>query len=372
MRIHASRRKAARPQAVDERAQGRLILNPSARANNCLRAIWASRAEIVKPACARSLVAMLALGTLAPLLAGAAAAERYPVRPIRIVVPSAPGGGPDAFARLIGAALTEAWGQQTVADNRAGAAGNIGAEIAARAPADGYTMLVASLQQVVTTLLFRHPPFDLLRDFAPVCWAISTPFALVVTPSVPAKSVKDLIVIAKAAPGKLNYGSSGTGGTLHLLMEMFRNMANVDVVHVPYKSASYMHVDLVVGQVQVAISALPAILPLSRQGKLKALGVTSGKRTPFAPDLEAIAETLPSYEMVGWYGFLVPLKTPQHLVDALNAQIVQAVQASDTRDKLLALGMEPVGSTPAAFASLIERQAEALRRTIAASGIKPE
>lgn len=302
----------------------------------------------------------------------AAAADRYPNKPIRIIVPSAPGGGPDTIARMVGAALTDAWGRQVVTDNRAGAAGNIGAEIAARAAPDGYTLLVASAQQVIAPLLFRNPPFNLIRDFSPVCWAVSTPFVLVVNPSLPAASVKELIALAKAKPGKLNYGSSGTGGTLHLLTEMFRTMADINIVHVPYKSSSYMHVDLAAGQVQLAISALPAAAPLIKQGKLRALAVTSPKRTPLAPNLETIAETVPGYEMVGWYGFVTPIKTPEAIITKLNAEIVKSLKSSEIQEKLLALGAEPVGSTPVEFASLLSRQAEAMRKTIEASGIHPE
>ncbi len=319
----------------------------------------------------RAFIALLC-AAMAGIPLAAPAAEGYPNRPIRIIIPSAPGGGPDTIARMVGTTLTEAWGQQIVADNRAGAAGNIGAQIAARAAPDGYTFLVMSAQQVVTPLLFRKPPFNLQRDFSPVCWMVSTPFVLVVTPSLPATSVKELIALAKAKPGTLNYGSSGTGGTLHLITEMFRNMAHIEVVHVPYKSASYMHVDLVAGQVQFAITALPAAAPLMKQGKLRALGVTTPKRTTLAADLEAIAETVPGYEMVGFYGLVAPIKTPEALIMKVNAGVVKALKAGDLQEKLLALGMEPVGSTPAQFGSLLSTQVDALRKTIEASGIQPE
>ena len=323
-------------------------------------------ATLTDPLCWAAVLALSSMGN------PATAADRYPDKPIRIIVPSAPGGGPDTIARLVGAALTDAWGRQVVTDYRAGAAGNIGAEIAARAAPDGYTLLVASAQQVVAPLLFRNPPFNLIRDFLPVCWIVSTPFVLVVNPSLPVTSVKELITLAKAKPGQLNYGSSGTGGTLHFLTEMFRSMAGINIVHVPYKSSSYMHVDLAAGQVQLSISALPAAAPLIKQGKLRALAVTTPKRTPLAPELPTIAETVPGYDMVGWYGLVAPVKTPEAIIAKLNAEIVKAVNSSDIQEKLLALGAEPVGSTPAEFAALLSKQAKAMRKTIEASGIRPE
>ncbi len=314
--------------------------------------------------CAAALV-LSAVGT------PATAADRYPSKPIRIIVPSAPGGGPDAISRMIGPALTETWGRQVVIDNRAGAAGNIGAEIAARAAPDGYTLLIASAQQIVGPLFFDNPPYHLIRDFSPVCVIVSTPFVLVVNPSVAAASVQELIALAKAKPGTLNYGSSGTGGTLHLLTEMFKTMANINLVHVPYKSSSFMLIDMVGGQVQLAIAALPAAAPLIKQGKLRALGITSPKRTPLAPDLEAIAETLPGYELIGWYGLVAPIRTPDRIIAMLNFEIIKALKSAEIQDKLQALGAEPVGSTPREFASLLAAQTESMRKTVKASGMRP-
>jgi tripartite-type tricarboxylate transporter receptor subunit TctC len=301
----------------------------------------------------------------------AAAADRYPSKPIRIIVPSAPGGGPDTLSRMIGPALTQAWGRQVVTDNRAGAAGNIGAEIAARAAPDGYTLLIASVQQIVGPLFFDNPPYHLIRDFSPVCLIVSTPFVLVIDPSVAATSVKELVALAKAKPGTLYYGSSGTGGTLNLLGEMFKTMADINLVHVPYKSSSFMLIDMVGGQVQLAIAALPAAAPLIKQGKLRALAVTSLKRTPLAPELEPIAETVPGYELIGWYGLVAPIKTPDRIVAMLNTEIIKALKSAEIQDKLQAIGAEPVGSTPREFASLLSAQTEAMRKTIETSGMRP-
>lgn len=300
----------------------------------------------------------------------AAEADRYPSKPIRIIVPSAPGGGPDTLTRMIGPALTQAWGRQVVTDNRAGAAGNIGAEIAARAAPDGYTLLIASAQQVVGPLFFENPPYHLIRDFSPVCLIVSTPFVLVVSPLIAATSVKELIALARAKPGTLNYGSSGTGGTLHLLGEMFKTMADINIVHVSYKSSSSMLVDMVGGQIQLAIAALPPAAPLIRQGKVRALGVTSLKRTPLAPDLEPIAETVPGYELIGWYGLVAPIRTPDRIISMLNAEIVKALKSAEIQDKLQAIGAEPVGSTPREFALLLSAQTQMMRKTIEASGMR--
>jgi len=308
------------------------------------------------------------------LITGAAAkaAERYPEKPIRIIVPSGPGGGPDVISRMVGAALTQAWGQQVVTDNRAGAAGNIGAEIAARAVPDGYTLLMASGQQIIAPLFFEKPPYHLMRDFSPVCLIVSTPFVLVINPSVAATSVKELVALAKAKPATLHYGSSGTGGTLHLLGEMFKTMADINVVHVPYKSSGFMLVDVVGGQIQFAMVALPAAIPLTRQGKLRALGVASLKRTALAPELEPIADTVPGYESTGWFGLVAPIRTPGNIIAMLNAEIVNALKVGGLREKLLATGVEPVGSTPREFAAVMVAHTESMRKTIHAASIRAD
>lgn len=319
---------------------------------------------------------MKALGTAVLVLAAVAgtagAAERYPLRPIRIVAPAAPGSGADIIARVIGSWLYDAWGQQVVTDNRAGAAGNIGTELVARAAPDGYTLLLASSQQIIAPLFFDKPPFQLVRDFAPVILIATTPNLLCAHPSVAATSVRELIALAKAKPGALHYGSSGTGGTQHLSMEMLKTMAGIDFLHVPYKSTVYALVDVMAGQVQLVISALPVAMPLVRQGKLKALGVTSLKRSPFAPDIAPIADTVPGYETVSWYGLVAPAKTPPALVARLNAEVVRAMQSPEFQDKLNALGAEPRGTTPAEFSAFIAAHTEKLRAAVVATGIRSQ
>lgn len=310
--------------------------------------------------------AVLLLGAALP----AAAADGYPSKPIRIIVPSAPGSGPDIIARLIGGKLTDAWGQQIVADDRAGAAGIIGSEIAAKAASDGYTLELVTSQTLISTLFFDKLPFNLLKDFSPICLIASTPYVLVANPAVPVTSIKELIALAKAKPGTLHYGSSGTGGALHLVGEMFKIMADVNIVHVPYKSVVYALIDVMGGQVELAYSVVPAALPMIKQKKLRALGVTSLKRTPLVPDVEAIAETVPGYEILGWYGMVAPVKTPDAIIATLNAEIIKALQSAEVRDKLRALGAEPMGTTPREFASFLSAEMDKTRKTVKASGMR--
>jgi len=306
-----------------------------------------------------------------PTCAGAAAlADQYPARPIRIVAPAAPGSGADIISRIVGSRMFESWGQQVVTDNRSGAAGNIGTELVARALPDGYTLLLASSQQLIAPLFFDKPPFHLVRDFSPVVLIATTPNVMCSHPAVPVTSVKELVVLAKTKPGMLYYGSSGTGGTQHLAMEMFKTMAGVDVVHVPYKSTVYAVLDVMAGQVQLVISALPVSMPLVRQGKLKALGVTSLKRTLFAPELEPIADTVAGYETVSWYGVVAPAKTPLSIIRKLNAEVIRAMRSPEFQERLNVLGAEPRGSTPIEFSEFMLAHSEKLRVSVAASGIR--
>lgn len=302
----------------------------------------------------------------------AAAADRYPSKPIRIIVPGAPASGPDIFSRLIGSRLTESWGQQVVVDNRAGAGGTIAAEITFRATPDGYTLLMSTSQTLISSLFFEKLPYHLLRDFSPICLIGSTPFVLVANPSVAATSVKELIALAKAKPGTLHYGSAGTGGALHLVGETFKTMADINLVHVPYKSVVYALTEVVGGQIQLAFSVVPAALPMIKQGKLRALGVTSVKRTPLAPELEAIAETVAGYEMNAWFGLLAPRKTPDEIIARLNAETVKALKSAETREKLRALGTDPIGTTPREFALFLSAQMETTRKTMNTSGMRPD
>jgi tripartite-type tricarboxylate transporter receptor subunit TctC len=300
----------------------------------------------------------------------AAAAESYPLKPIRVIVPSSPSSGPDVITRLIGSVFTETWGQQVVADNRAGSAGNIGAEIAARAAPDGYTLFMGSSQQITGPLVFDKLQYSLIRDFAPISLIASTPYALIVNPSVPANSIRELIALAKARPGSLYYGTGGVGGAPHLATEMLRTMAGIELVHVPYKTIVFALLDTLAGQVQFSFSVLPAALPMVRQGKLRALGVTSLKRSSLAPELEAISETLPGYDIVGWYGLLAPQKTSPAIVNQLSGVILKAMKTAEFQEKLRALGADPIGTGPREFGSFLVEQNEKFRKLVDAAGLR--
>ena len=302
--------------------------------------------------------------------AAAAAAQAYPARPIRMVVTSTPSSGPDIIARLIGHKLTEAWGQQVIVDNRAGASGTIGAEIAARAAPDGYTLLLVPLQQAIVAASFEKLSYDLTRDFAPVSLLASVPFVLVINPSVAAGSIKELIALAKARPGELHYGSGGSGSALHIAAAILWSMTGIDLVHVPYKGVTPALTDTVGGQVQMTFVVIPAVLPLIKSGKVRAIGVTSSKRTPLVPDLPTIAESVPGYEFIGWYGLSVPAKTPAAIVSRLNSEVVKALKSSEFRDRLSGLGAEPIGTTPQEFASFMRAQIQEMRKAIKPSGAR--
>jgi len=300
----------------------------------------------------------------------AQAAEKYPVKPIRIIVPSSPSSGPDVVTRLIGSVFTELWGQQVVADNRGGSAGNIGAEIAAHSAPDGYTLFMGSAQQVTGPLVFDKLQYSLIGDFTPISLIASSPYVLIVNPSVSAASVREFISLAKSKPGALYYGTGGTGGAPHLATEMLRTMAGLDLVHVPYKTIVFALIDTMAGQVQFSFSVLPAALPMVKQGKLRALGVTSLKRSSLAPELEAIAETLPGYEVVGWYGLMAPKKTSPVIVNQLSAAILKSLKTPEMQEKLRMLGTDPIVSGPREFGDFLIAQNEKFRKLIDTAGLR--
>lgn len=289
---------------------------------------------------------------LALTLAAAIAAQGYPNKPIRFVVPYAPGGNTDILSRLIGQKLNEAWGQQVIIDNRPGAAGTVGAELVARAPADGYTLIMGSFGNIiVANSLYRNLKYDPLKDFAPVALVSLPPGMLVEHPSVPAQNVRELIAYAKSNPGKLNYGSPGSGAWNHLFFELFNANAGVTITHVPYKGIAPAVVDLLGGHVQLAISAFPTAMPHFKAGKLRALAVTSAKRSGLLPEVPTIAESgLPGYEAAGWFGVLAPAGTPSAVVVKLNAEINRMLELPEVKASLAADGAEPAGGTPAHMA----------------------
>lgn len=288
----------------------------------------------------------------------------YPVKPIRIVASTTPGSGPDIFARLIGHKLTEAWGQQVVVDNRAGASGIIGTEIAAKAAPDGYTLLILTSSHVIVAALFQKLKYDLIRDFAPVSLLGKTPFVLTVNPSVPVASVSELLALAKARPGQLHYGSGGAGTPPHLATEILKSMTGVDLVHVPFKGITPALTDTIAGQVQLTVAVVPAVLPMIKTGKLKALAVTSLTRSPLVPDLPTIAETVPGYEVIGWYSVVAPAGTPPRIIDRLHAELIRMLKTRDFQARIAGLGAESIGSTPQELGEYLRAQTAKMQKAV--------
>ena len=301
---------------------------------------------------------------------GAATAQSYPAKAIRFVVPFPPGGPADILSRTIGQHLGTSWNQQVVIDNRAGAGGNIGAEIVAKSPPDGYTIFMGYVgTHAINASLYRELPFDPFKDFEPVGLVAMVTIVLVVHPSVPVKSVKELIALAKARPGQLNFGSPGNGTPQHLAGELFNTMANVKMIHVPYKGAVPALNDLLGGRLSMIFSSMPPALPHVQTGKLRALGVTSAARSPAAPDVPTIAQSgLPGYEVINWYGVLVPAKTSPEIVGKLNAEINRIMNLPDVRERLAAQGAEIYTSTPSEFAAHIRKETEKWAKVVKFSG----
>jgi tripartite-type tricarboxylate transporter receptor subunit TctC len=319
------------------------------------------------------LVTMVVATALVLVTAGQTVmAQSYPTRPIRIIALSSPGSGPDIVGRLIGQKLTEAWGQQAIVDTRPGASGIIGAEIASKAAPDGHTLVIVTSQAVIVSVMYEKLPYNLGNDFAPISLMASTPFILAVNPSIPAASVKELVAYAKTRPGELRYGSGGSGSPPHLSAEIFKSMTGTSILHVPYKGITPALTDTVAGQVQMIISVIPAILPTVKAGRVRALGVTSAKRTPLVPDLPTISESVPGYEFIGWYGLAAPSKTPAPVLGKLNAEVVGALKTPEFRERFSTLGAEPLGSTQQELASFIREQTKKMRAAVKASGARPD
>jgi tripartite-type tricarboxylate transporter receptor subunit TctC len=303
-----------------------------------------------------------------------AAAQTYPSKPIRFVVPYPAGGPLDTVARLLGQKVSENTRQPVIVDNKPGAGGNIGADAVAKAPPDGYTILMGAVAtHAINPTLYASMPYDAARDFAPVTQVASTPNVLVVNPSLPVSNVREFIAYAKAHPGKLNFGSGSTGSAGHLAGELFKAMAGVDMTHVPYKGAAPAMNDLIGGQIQLMFDNLASSLAQVRAGKVKALAVTTAKRSALAPELPTIAESgLPAFDINTWFGIFVPAGTPREVVERLHAEFARALAAPDLREKMLNLGAEPVGSKPEEFAAYIRAEADKYARVIRASGAKAD
>jgi tripartite-type tricarboxylate transporter receptor subunit TctC len=284
--------------------------------------------------------------------------QTYPSKPIRFIVPFPPGGGNDTIARTFGQKMTEAFGQQVVIDNRAGAGGNIGAETAARALPDGHTIFLGGVgSHGINPNLQTKLAYDPIKDFSPVSLIASAPLVIVVPPSLPVKSINDLIQLAKTRPGELNYASSGSGTIAHLSAELLNSMAKIKLEHVPYKGTGPALTDLLGGRVQVMFNSAVSILPQVRAGKLRAIAMTAVKRSAAMPDLPTVAESgVPGYEAASWYGVLAPAKTPRPIITKLNSEIVRIAQSSDVRERLASDGADPVGNSPEEFGAYIKRE----------------
>jgi tripartite-type tricarboxylate transporter receptor subunit TctC len=314
----------------------------------------------------------LSLASLALPLAPAFA-QTYPDKPIRIIVPYPPGGFNDTLARTIGAKLQAAWGQAVTVDNRPGGNTLIGTEMAAKSAPDGHTLFVTPFAFAVNQNIYRKLPYDPMTDFAPVTLAATTPNLLVVNPSLNVQSVQELIAQAKARPGSIAYASTGIGSSNHLSMEMFKQMAGVDITHVAYKGSAPAVTDLIGGQVQVMFDNIPNVMPQVKAGKLRPLAVTSPRRTPHAPDQPPVAESgVPGYEVAVWFGFAAPAGTPAPIITKLNTEIVKALKSPDVVEKFAAQGVDVIGSTPAEFGKFLLEQSAKWEKVVKASGVTPE
>ena len=321
----------------------------------------------------RSLLAAMAVAAVAhPALAADAAA--FPSKPVRLIVPFTPGGSTDILARAIGQKLSESWRQPVVIENRPGAGGAIGMELAAKAPADGTTMVMGHIGTLAANpALYRSLSYDPVRDFAPVTLVAMVPNVLVVGPAVPSRSVAEFVALAKSKPGKLDYGSGGNGSAAHLAMEYFKLKAGVDLQHVPYKGTAPALTDLLGGQIAVILTGLPPVLQHVKSGKLRILGVASRERLAAFPEIPTIAESgVPGFEATQWYGLLVPAATPKDIVAKIQRDTAAALRDPAVNERLASEGAEPVGNTPEQFGTFIRSEIELWGKVIRATGMKAE
>lgn len=319
--------------------------------------------------CRRAVGVVFAMAALAG--GATSAADNYPTRPVRMIVAVPPGGPADTLARLIGPHLGNALGQTVVIDNRPGANGIIAYDMTARAAPDGYTFTAVAAGVVINPSLYHKVSYDPLADFAPITLGIVVPNILVVHPTVPAKSVQDLVKLAKSRPGQVIFASAGNGTSGHLALELFRMTAGIDVTHVPYKGGGPALAELLGGQVQALFSIALAATPQIKAGRLRALAITSARRSPVAPELPTVAETgFPGYEVIGWFGWLAPAGTSTAIVARLNAEIVKILRMPEVRDRLLSQSTEPVGNTPAEFAAMMRSERDKWAKVIRDANIR--
>jgi tripartite-type tricarboxylate transporter receptor subunit TctC len=301
---------------------------------------------------------------------GVHAQQRYPIKPIRLIVPFAPGGGTDIVARVLAQKLSESFGASVVVDNRPGAAGTIGIETAVRANPDGYTMIMVSASYATNAVLYKLT-YDAVNDVAPIALIGETGFIVTLHPSVPVKSIKELIAYDKANPGKLNYGSSGTGGINHLATELFNQMAGTKMAHLPYKGTSLAMNDLLGGHIQLTFGAIALMLPQVKSNRLRGIAVTTAKRSNAVPDIPTVGETVPGYEAVQWFAVLGPKALPKDVVARWNREIDRIVQLPDVKERMAGEGLEPAGGSPERFREVLKRDAEKWQKVVKIAGIKP-
>ena len=306
------------------------------------------------------------------MMPGLHAAEPYPSRPVRLIVPFAPGGGTDIMARILGQKLTESWKQQVVVDNRGGSGTIIGTELTVRSVPDGYTIMLANIALALNPGLHDKLPYDALRDLTPIILIASQPNALAANPSFPANSVKELVALAKSKSIKLNFASSGSGGVGHISGEMFRIMIGADMVHIPYKGGGPAAIDVIAGHVPLAFISLPTVMSHMKAGKLKVLAITDSKRSGAAPNIPTVSESLPGFQVDNWIGMLAPAGTPKEIIAKINSDILGAVQIPDTRERLLAQGFDVQGGTAAQFGAVIKSDIDKYRKVIKTANIRED
>jgi len=316
----------------------------------------------------------LALAALAAVATSAALAQGgYPAKPVRIVVPSSAGGGTDIVARILAPRLTERLGQPIVIENRPGAGTMIGIELAAKSPADGYTVLVTPSTLALNSAVYRKVPYDPVRDFAPITCIIGSTSIIVVHPSLPIRTIKELMAFARARPGQLNYASAGTGTYPHMTMELFNSMAGLKMVHIPYKGTGPAMIDMVAGQVSVLAATILTGMPQIRAGRLRPLGITSLKRSAAAPEIPTVSEAgLPGFESLQWYGAVVPVQTPKDIVARLHSEFTRVLAMPEVKERFIADGADPVGDSPEHFGEYIRNELVKWAKVAKAAGIKQE
>jgi tripartite-type tricarboxylate transporter receptor subunit TctC len=315
------------------------------------------------------LLRSISLALVAALAAAGAAAQGYPAKPVKIIVPYPPGGPTDIVARVVAQKLSEQTGQQFVVDNRGGGGGNIGAEAVARSGADGYTLLVATTAHAINRTLFKNLGYDLKKDFAPISQLTAGPLVIVANPALPAKNVKELIAVAKARPGDLAFASSGNGQSTHLAAELFNTMAGTKMTHVPYKGSAPALTDTMGGQVSLFFDTMLSAMPHVRSGKLKALAVTSAARSPAAPDIPTVAESgLPGYEAIAWNGLLAPAGTPKEVIARLSAEVRKTLELAEIKERFAAQGFAAAWSSPEQYAAFLDNEVDKWAKVVKVSG----